>query len=376
MRNPSIAITTYVVQLVAYPMGLLWDVVMPDRQFVTFGIKWNLKPGSFNKKEHTVIVVMANAAYAGGSIYATDTLLAQIVFYKQNFGWGFQILFALTTQMLGYGLAGISRRFLVWPAAAIWPSNLVNASLFTALHDHSASDPLKTNGWRIGRYRLFLYVFIGGFIWYFFPGWIFQGLSYFVFPTWIAPNNVVVNQLFGGDTGLGLIPITFDWTVVTGYLYSPMIPPWFATANTLIGLLLFVIIPALGIHYSGAWYSDYFPMQDSSSYDNTGSTYNVSKILTNYQFDEAKYQAYSPIFLSTNFALCYGISFAAIAAVVVHTALYHGQEIVTKWKAARNQEDDVHMRLMKKYDDAPDWWYVAVFVLMVALSFVTVSLLN
>lgn len=28
----------------------------------------------------------------------------------------------------------------------------------------------------------------------------------------IKPNDVVLNQLFGGFTGLSLIPITFDWT--------------------------------------------------------------------------------------------------------------------------------------------------------------------
>ena len=27
------------------------------------------------------------------------------------------------------------------------------------------------------------------------------------------------------------------------------------------------------------------------------------------------------------------------------------------------------MRLMKKYKDTPDWWYVVVFVAMIALSF-------
>ena len=38
-------------------------------------------------KEHTVIVVMANASFAGGAAYATDILLAQEVFYGQFFGW-------------------------------------------------------------------------------------------------------------------------------------------------------------------------------------------------------------------------------------------------------------------------------------------------
>ena len=69
-------------------------------------------------------------------------------------------------------------------------------------------------------------------------------------------------------------------------------------------------------------YSDYFPMQDSRSYDNTGHKYNVSRILTsNLEFSEDLYKAYSPLFLSTTFALAYGISFASIAAVIVHTAL-------------------------------------------------------
>ena len=66
-------------------------------------------------KEHTVIVVMANCTFGTGAAYATDTLLAQRAFYKQDLGWGFAILLCLSTQMIGYGIAGILRRFLVKP---------------------------------------------------------------------------------------------------------------------------------------------------------------------------------------------------------------------------------------------------------------------
>jgi hypothetical protein len=97
--------------------------------------------------------------------------------------------------------------------------------------------------------------------------------------------------------------------------------------------------------------------------------YNVGMILDEKLiFNQAKYEAYSPLFLSTTFALCYGISFATVTSVVVHTYLYHGSEIVQRYKMARNQEDDVHMRLMKKYRDAPDWWYLAMFLTMVSRS--------
>jgi OPT oligopeptide transporter protein len=99
----------------------------------------------------------------------------------------------------------------------------------------------------------------------------------------------------------------------------------------------------------------------------TSQKYNVSLILDeNLIFDQAKYEAYSPLFLSTTFALCYAISFATVTSVVVHTYLYHGTEIVQRYKMARNQEDDIHMRLMKKYRDAPDWWYLAMFLAMVS----------
>jgi OPT family oligopeptide transporter len=219
--------------------------------------------------------------------------------------------------MIGLGLAGIYRRFLVYPAAMIWPVVLPNCALFYSLHDKTAPDPADTNGWRISRYRYFFIVFICAWVWYWIPGFLWQGLSVFAFVTWIKPNNVVINQLFGGFSGLSLIPISFDWTYITAFLLSPLIPPWHAIANTLIGMVLFMWFVTIGVHYSGTWYSRYLPISDSTSYDNMGQVYNVSRILTpDYTLDVAKYQSYSPLFLSTTFALQYGLSFATIIAVI------------------------------------------------------------
>jgi OPT family small oligopeptide transporter len=289
-------------------------------------------------------------------------LLAQQLFYGQHFGWAFQLLFGITTLCTGYGLAGLARRFLVWPAAMIWPADLVNCALFYTLHDHSHSDPSKTNGWKIGRYKLFLIICGVSFIYYWFPGWIFRSLSMFTWVCWIAPKNVIVNKIFGGLTGYGLMPISFDWTVYSGFLGSPLIPPFHAIANVLAGIIFFFIFISMGIHFSGTWYADYFPVQSSDSYDNTGKVYNVSRILDDsFHLNETAYKEYSPLYLSTQFALAYGLSFAAIASVVIHVALYHGKEIWSQFKMARHQEDDVHMRLMKKYRDAEDWWYAGRF---------------
>ncbi|KAI0424290.1 OPT family small oligopeptide transporter [Xylaria sp. FL1042] len=370
LRNPSIQITTYVIQLIAYPIGLGWDLLFPNRNFEIMGVKFNFKPGKFNFKEHVIIVAMSNAAYGGGVLYATDVLIAQQVFYGQNFGWGFQLLFGITTLCTGYGLAGLMRRFLVWPAAMIWPGDLVNATLFHTLHDNIRTDPAKANGWHISRYRWFLYIMGGGFVWYFFPGWIFQGLSYFNFICWALPNNVVVNKLFGGLHGYGILPTTLDWTVISGYALSPLIPPFHAVANTVAGVIIFFVVVSAGLHFSGTWYADYFVVQSSDAFDNTGAKYNVSRILNDQLLlDVEAYHSYSPLYLSTQFALCYGLSFAAIAAVIIHVVLYHGPQIKYQYKKARSQEDDVHMRLMRKYKDSPDWWYLVLFVVMVGLSF-------
>ena len=95
----------------------------------------------------------------------------------------------------------------------------------------------------------------------------------------------------------------------------------------------------------------------------------MSEILgPNFSFDEQKYKNYSPMFLAPTFALNYGLSFAALTAVIVHVVLYHRKEIWHRFKAARDQEPDIHLMLMKNYPEAPEWWYAALFLLAVALG--------
>lgn len=108
----------------------------------------------------------------------------------------------------------------------IWPSNLVQVTLMTAMYETvDKKDPTILGG-SIPRYRWFTIITIASFFYYFIPGFFAKFLSVFAFVTWIAPDNVVINQLFGGVTGLSILPITFDWTQVAGYVGSPLIPPW------------------------------------------------------------------------------------------------------------------------------------------------------
>ncbi|PNS17217.1 Sexual differentiation process protein isp4 [Sphaceloma murrayae] len=377
LRFPIVSIGPYVVQLIAYPIGLGFAKVLPNKEFKIFGMKANLNPGPFNVKEHVIIVAMANAAFGGGAGYFIDTIVSLRKFYKfdtSQFGWGFNILFALSTQCLGFGLAGSVRKFLVEPAAMIWPGALVNVGFMYALHDRSPSDPTKTNGWSISRFRWFMVTMLAMFIWSFFPDFIIPAFSYFAWVTWVKPNNVIVNQLFGQTTGVSLLfpftGFTLDWAQINSFYNSPLIAPWHALANTGIGIVFFtwIVIPA--INFSGIWYGDYVPILQNGILDNTGAIYNTSRILTpEHVVDPKAYEEYSPLFLSTAFGLGYGLNFATIAALVSHTYLFHGAEIWRRWKASQGELDDVHMKIMRKYKLVPTWWYLALLVIMIAFAF-------
>jgi hypothetical protein len=66
--------------------------------------------------------------------------------------------------MGGFGIAGISRRLLVWPASMIWPYNLI---ITTNLNTFHAEDE-GTGG--MTRFKFFMIALAGAFAYYFFPG--------------------------------------------------------------------------------------------------------------------------------------------------------------------------------------------------------------
>lgn len=74
------------------------------------------------------------------------------------------------------------------------------------------------------------------------------------------------------------------------------------------------------------------------------------------------------MFLAPTFALNYGLSFAALTAAVVHIILFHRKEIWHRFTAAREQEPDIHLILMKKYQEVPEWWYAALGAVSIALG--------
>ena len=79
--------------------------------------------------------------------------MEQTHFYHQNPGVTYQILLTLSTQILGYTFAGLTRQWLVYPGAMIWPGTLMSTAMFTTLH---GEENQVANGWRISRFKFFV----------------------------------------------------------------------------------------------------------------------------------------------------------------------------------------------------------------------------
>ncbi|KAK6083432.1 Glutathione transporter 1-like protein 2 [Seiridium cupressi] len=367
LRYPSLSIGYVVAQLLVFPIGRAWEK-LPRWRLPLGPLSFDINPGPFTMKEHALICVniSASVAYASGALVS----IISPVYWNQDNGAGFSFLFLLTTQMLGFGLAGLSRRWLVYPAALIWPSSLASTVLFRALHE--PQEHFSANGWTLSRYRFFSYFTIIAFVIFWFPDYIWTSLSTFAFITWIVPHNQKVNTLFGMSSGLGLLPISFDWTQIN-YAGSPLVTPFYISCNAFAVVVIFYLFLSPILYYSNVWYSAYLPLLSSSTFDNTGSSYNISRVVDDkLNFVLGKYEEYSPMYISMSYSISYALSFAAVTAMVFHTYLYNGKEIWAKFKNSRSGGEDIHKRLMNVYKEVPDWWYGVLTVVVLGLGIFTV----
>ncbi|KAF9939363.1 hypothetical protein BGZ75_003655 [Mortierella antarctica] len=364
LRQTQISIGYSVVALVSLPLGHLMARVLPTRQMNLFGWSFSLNPGPFSVKEHILIGTMT--AVNTSTAYAVDIVILQKLFYNSEKPFIAGLLLVFTTQVTGFALAGALRKFLIRPAHMIWPSTLVTASLFRSLH--AGSDAPEDEG-RMPRMKYFLLVTLGSFLWYWFPGFIFPTIGVISWICWINPDNIILSQLTGSN-GLGIGTIALDWSAASYYV-QPLVTPWFAQVNILIGFILIAWVMVPWAYYTDLWNSKNYPILSPDLFRENGSAYDKGEILTDNILDEIKYANYGPVRMDSFFALTYGVGFAGLMATVVHVILYNGQEMAARWKSARSENEDIHSRLMRVYPEVPDWWYIFLFVVSLALSLVT-----
>jgi hypothetical protein len=78
-------------------------------------------------------------------------------------------------------------------------------------------------------------------------------------------ENIVVNQLFGTVSGLGMGIITFDWSQIT-YIGSPLMVPWWAQVHAFAGFVVmyWLVLPIL--YYTNVRFPRSFPARSSHVY--------------------------------------------------------------------------------------------------------------
>ncbi|KAG6872081.1 hypothetical protein C0995_013225 [Termitomyces sp. Mi166 len=265
-RFPSVTITGIVAQLLSFPIGRAAAAWIPD--WTIFGLRLN--PGPFMVKEHVLITIMATVGYQ--SAYATDIVAVQRVYYNQLYNFSYQWFIVMSTQLIGFSIGGIARRFLVAPPSMIWPLSLVNCALFNTLHSTQYAG-IGTRG-----------------------GLSLQALSYFSWVTWIRPDDPSELR---------------DQPLSTSALDHDSAKP--------------------SLHFLGTFME------------------------------------------CTTFAISYGLSFASITATLVHTFLYFRKQIWLQSRRALNEQPDIHARLMSRYPQVPEWWYLIIFLSMFALGIISIE---
>ncbi|KAI5427023.1 variant 3, OPT super, partial [Lathyrus oleraceus] len=134
-RTNPLKITSVSAQIITLPLGKLMAATLPTQPIQVPLTTWSfsLNPGPFSLKEHVLITIFASSGSSG--VYAISIITIVKAFYHKNIHPVAAYLLALSTQMLGYGWAGIFRRFLVDSPYMWWPENLVQVSLFRAFHE-------------------------------------------------------------------------------------------------------------------------------------------------------------------------------------------------------------------------------------------------
>ncbi|KAG6421955.1 hypothetical protein SASPL_118515 [Salvia splendens] len=368
-RTEPLVITQITVQVATLPIGHFLAAALPKAAFRIPGFgprRFSLNPGPFNMKEHVLISIFANAgsAFGNGSAYAVGIVTIVKAFYGRNISFLAGWLLIITTQVLGYGWAGLLRKYVIEPAHMWWPGTLVQVSLFRALHEKDEE--------RTSRAKFFLIVMICSFSWYLFPGYLFPTLTSISWMCWAFSKSVTAQQIGSGMRGLGLGAITLDWTAIASFLGSPLVSPFFAIMNVFAGyaLIIYIVLPIAywGFNLYGA---RKFPIFSSHLFTAQGQKYNISAIVNDkFELDIERYQQQGRIHLSMFFSLTYGFGFATIASTLTHVACFYGREICERFRASYTKKEDIHTRLMRKYADIPSWW----FYILLAVTF-TASLM-
>ena len=128
-RKEPLSLTSISAQIAVVPLGHLMASTIMERVFFKGRkFEFTLNPGPFNVKEHVLITIFANSG--AGNVFSIYLVNAVKLFYKKELNFMLALVVVITSQVMGFGWAGLFQRYLVEQASMWWPQNLVQVSLF------------------------------------------------------------------------------------------------------------------------------------------------------------------------------------------------------------------------------------------------------
>ncbi|KAF4625046.1 hypothetical protein G7Y89_g13120 [Cudoniella acicularis] len=390
-KPQSVSVSVIFLTVISYVAGNAMSFIIPSKGFVG---RW-FNPHSFNSKEHLAIVIMSSSA--SGAAYATEVLATQKLYYNIVPNAFVAIMLLLSSQLLGYGMAGVLRKSLVYPTKMLWPSILPLNSLIETLHRDKSEMKKKFN--------LFWIIFGIVAVWELFPQYVMPvltGVSVFCLAN---RNSLVFTNIFGGasgNEGLGVLSMSFDWQyITTSSLFLPLI----TLTNSFIGFIICMVL-FTSLYYGNVWNALQFPFLSQELFSQTSNStsfavFNQSLILdANNELNIAALESTGIPFFSASNASYLLTTNLGVTATVMHILLWNraevGQAFSLKslksfrprdfWKkspqsaAPKEVEDtpylDPHYRQMLVYSEVPAWWYLGILAVSMVVALICIYNLN
>ncbi|RKF62996.1 Oligopeptide transporter 6 [Erysiphe neolycopersici] len=376
-RPQYVSVSVIFLAVISYFAGNAMATFLPTKGFIG---KF-LNPHSFNSKEHIAIVIMSHTA--SNAAYATEVLAAQKLYYNMVPNSLVAMLLLISSQLLGYGIAGILRSGLVYPKKMSWPQILPLSSLIETLH---------RDKFEMKKAVFFWIIFAIIAIWELFPQYIMPvltGISVFCLAN---RKSLVFTKVFGGangNEGLGLLSLCFDWQYIS---IAPFFLPLITIFNSFIGSIIGFGLQT-GLYYGNVWNAKSFPFLGQQLYSRSSNSthyrvYNQSEIL-NYEHElnaTALAVKGTPYFAATHASYLLTTNLS-IGAMILHVLLWNRDDLRQTFSGfhlpgfktfklnqlfkgkkseprteAELAELDPHYRQMLVYAEVPSIWYVGIFI--------------
>ncbi|KAH9913437.1 OPT oligopeptide transporter [Fomitopsis serialis] len=357
-RPQTVQVSGLFLQVLAFILGRGLEAVLPgpnhavDKMRTPDNRFWRfINPGGFNIKEHVAISIMSTTA--SDQAIAISVFAAQDLYYNVSVGPAIGIFTLIASQLIGYGLTGLARDYLVYPTWAVYPFLMPQVQLFDAMHRGQGAFLQKKR-------RVFFWsVLIAIFVWEWFPEYIaptLTGISIFCLADRKSPW---VTRIFGGaagNEGLGLFALSLDWNYIgsggsaIGSLFTPL-----ATQLSIYSGVVVCIIAFCACYARNVWHAQNFPFLSQLLFYQNGTEYDQLSILNaDFTLNNTLLEEQGLPYYAASQTLYQLSRTAYIGTAVTHFFIWHFKDV---WEVVRNVRthecQDVHYQKMKVYKEAP-----------------------